>query len=359
MIRVLHIIGSLERAGVETFVMNLYRTIDRNKVQFDFAIYNKPTENSYAKEVSDLGGKIFLIPSKEKSIVKCFLTITNIVKNNEYDIVWRHTSSCIGGMDLFAAFRGGAKKRILHSHSSRRFGVEKYIHFFLRPFCKAISTQNVACGQNAGKWMFGNANYEIMPNGIDTQRFKYSDSVRKEYRRELGIENKTVIGSVGRFEEVKNYKFLIEVFNNWVKNRTDSVLIMVGTGTQEDDCKKLAEKYGIADKILFLGTRSDVAQILQAIDVFVMTSIYEGFPVILIEAQASGLPCVISGSVSRETDLIGTATYVSLQAGIEKWCEAIDSNLGTRIRNGDEILIERGYDIAQITKRVEKIILGN
>ena len=356
MIRVLHILGSLERAGIETFVMNLYRNIDRNAIQFDFAIYNEPTISGYAEEVKSLGGRIFVIPKKEKNIVKCFSTIRNIVKDNSYCVVWRHTSSCIGGMDLYAAYFGGAKTRVLHSHSARRFGLERGLHYLLRPLCQIISTKKIACGRLAGRWMFGRTKYEIIPNGINTGKFSFDFNIREDYRAQFGINNEVVIGNVGRFEKVKNHSFMIDVFNEYSKSIGNAILMLVGDGSLEEDCRKKVKALGITNKVLFLGNRSDISNLLQMMDVYFMPSKYEGFPVSLLEAQTTGLPCVVSSAVSRETNITANVTYVSLSEPYTSWCNALREASKKRDANGCKKVCEAGYDISDVALQVEKML---
>ncbi len=356
MIRVLHIMGSLERAGIESFVMNLYRNIDRNKIQFDFAIYNEPTANGYADEVKKLGGKVFVVPTKEKSIIKCFSTIRGIVKDNAYSVVWRHTSSCIGGMDLYAAYFGGAKTRVLHSHSSRRFGLEKYLHYLLRPLCRIVSTKKLACGKVAGRWMFGTTKYEIIPNGVDTGKLEFNASIREKYRTEFDIKDEIIIGNVGRFEKVKNHTFMIDVFKEYSNKIGNAILMLVGDGSLEEECREKVKTLGIADKVLFLGNRSDVSNLLQMMDVFFMPSRYEGFPVSLLEAQATGLSCVVSSEVSRETNVTGNVSYMKLSEPHLLWCKALREAAQKRDKDGCKKVRDEGYDISDIASRIERML---
>lgn len=360
MVRVLHIVGSLEKGGIETFLMNLYRKIDRSKVQFDFAIYNKPTEIGYAREVRELGGEIYLIPKKSESLVGHFVVLKRVIKENGYDYVWRSTDSCIGGADLIIAFLAGAKHRVLHAHSSNIFGISKLIHYLLRPFVNMVATKRFACGAIPGKWMFGNREYEIIPNGIDTDKFKFSEDVRNKIRQEHGVGDAVVLGNVGRLEEVKNPLFLIDVFYEFHKKVSDSVLFFIGTGNQENICKEKAEKLGIKESVFFLGSRSDVADLLQMIDVFVMPSLYEGFPVAMIEAQDSGLPCVVADTVPKETNLLGHVSFISLNAGFDKWADAIHSKIGIRDKDAHQVLYNKGYDMKNVVENIVKhIIEGN
>ncbi len=358
MVRVLNIVGSLERAGIETFLMNIYRNIDRSKIQFDFAIYNEPTEEGYASEVKKLGGKIYFIPTKSQSLIKCFTTIKTIVKENNYSIVWRHTDTCVGGIDLLPAYLGGARRRILHSHCANQSGIVRYIHFCLKPLCNLISTDKVACGEKAASWMFFGKKYRIIPNGIDTEKYKFSEDTRTEYRKKLGIEDKTVLGDIGRFEKQKNYLFLIEIFYNYLKLNENAVLLLIGKGSLEAECKELVEWYGISDKVMFLGIRDDIPNLLQAMDVFIMPSLFEGFPVVLVEAQTAGLPCVVSDTISRETDIIGETKFISLDASIYKWFDAINEKVGIRKKDSYLQMAENGYDVIKNATVIESFLLN-
>ena len=358
MIRVLHIVGSLERNGIETFLMNVYRNIDREKVQFDFAIYNEPSANSYEQEVRSLGGKVYMLSKKSDGFIAYLSSLKRVIKENNYKIVWRSTDSCIGGSDLIVAAFAGANYRVLHAHSSSIFGVSKYIHYLLRPFCNMATNKRVACGEAAAKWMFGGRTAEIMQNGINTAAFQFDESIRQEYREQFSVEEKIVIGNVGRLEEVKNPLFLIDVFNAFHRKNRNSALFLIGTGDLLEECKKKVEGYGIADDVFFLGTRPDVAKLLQMFDVFVMPSIYEGFPVAMIEAQDAGLPCVVSDTVPKETNILGQVQFVSLDAGLEEWCSAISGKIGVRVENASNAMFDKGYDINRVVQRAEEIVLG-
>lgn len=357
MIRVLQIIGSLERAGAETFLVNLYKNIDRSLIQFDFAIYEEPTDNSYYDEVLKLGAEVFILPNKSNGIIKNFREIKRIVKENHYYIVWRHTGSCFGGIDLLAAACGGAKRTILHSHSSKAVGIEKYLHFLFKPIVNVCITDRFACGKKAGKWMFYGKKFEVINNGIDTIRFCYNKDIRKTLRKKYKLEDKFVIGHIGRFHSEKNHPFLVEIFEKLQKRVPDAMLMLIGTGGTEDEIKKQVIQKSIESNVMFMGNRSDISELLQVIDVFVMPSFYEGLPVTLIEAQDAGLPCVVSNTISREVDITETIEFLSLKESTEKWVSSI-------IRQGEKRNIDNhikiknnGYDINDVATKIEKRIM--
>ena len=354
--RILHIVGSVEKAGIETFLMNLYRRIDTDKYQFDFAIYNAPSDTSYRDEIVQRGGKIFLLPKKADGIIDNYRAIKSVVSQNHYNIVWRSTDSCVGGIDLLAACLGGAKVRILHSHSSSVFGKMRYAHKALRPVCNELATIRFACGDKAGRWMFGNKGFTIIPNCIDTDSFKYNYSIRDKLRNEYGLTDKVVIGHVGRFDKVKNHLFLIKLFAEYSKEYDDSALVLIGVGDTEDQCRQLVKEYGKEDKVLFLGVRSDISDLLQMIDVMVMPSFYEGFPVTMIEAQASGLPIIASTGVSKETDIYGLVKYISLESDLQQWIEEIHGMIGKRDKQGYKKVYDAGFDVNQVVKRIEEAL---
>lgn len=356
MIRILHIVGSLERAGAETFLMNLYRNIDRNRIQFDFAIYREPTPNSYYEEALSLGAKVYKISPKAEGVVKNLKEVKNIVKENRYEIVWRHVDNCFAGIDLLAAKCAGAKRLILHAHNSNVNGKIRILHFLSKPCVNMFITDRFACGKAAGRWLFGNRKFKILNNGIDTERFRFNETIRREYREKYGISDELVIGHVGRFCEVKNHIFIINLFHELSKNNSwgkKALLVLAGTGEKESEIKDQVSQYGLDDKVLFLGNRSDVAELMQMMDVFIMPSFYEGFPVTLLEAQTSGLPCVVSDAISREVDITGNVEFLCLDAGMEVWENAV-RKLSENKREEKAGMIEKaGYDIRNVAKWVE------
>ena len=348
MIRILHIVGSVERAGIETFLMNLYRCINREEFQFDFLIYNTPTPHSYQDEIRALGGRIYLAPPKEKGLIRNYKAIRDVIRDNDYKVVWRHCEDAVRGSDLIAAKAGGASVRILHAHSTSSVGATRIIHYPLRFLANAYATKRLACGVRAGRWMFAHRPYELVHNGIDTSKFKPDPDTRRRYREDLGIGDNVVIGHVGRFENVKNQAFLIKVFAEYKSRYGGSKLLFVGDGVQQKQCVELAEELQLSDDVIFAGLHTDIPEMLSAMDVFVMPSIFEGFPVTLIEAQAAGLPCVVSDSVSPETDIYGGVSYIGLDRSYADWADMIHSRIQDRYDDGVTRLADAGYDINDI-----------
>ena len=352
--RILHIVGSVERAGIETFLMNLYRHIDKDKYQFDFAIYNEPSNESYREEIEKLGGKCFVLPSKKQGWLRNYKAVKRIVCDNKYNIVWRNCADCVGGIDLMAAKHGGAQVRILHSHSIA--GIPQSIQYIFRPIANHYATVRFSCGKRAGRWMFGRRNYELVYNGIDTKDFGFNNELRKKCRIELNIGGKFAIGHVGRFNKVKNQRYLIEIFKEYKDRYHNCALLLVGDGETKNKCEELAYRYGLSEDVIFTGRRNDVAELMQAMDVLVMPSLFEGFPVTMIEAQAAGLPCVVSDSISDETNIYGGVKFVSLSERLDSWCDVIHAQEGKRYIDGNEKMKHAGFDINDTIKQIEDIM---
>lgn len=354
MIRILHLIGSLNYGGAETFLMNLYRNIDRNNIQFDFAVYGYDQEHSYKDEIECLGGKIFLLHPKKEGIIGNLVQIKNIVKNGNYKIVWRHTDTAIQSIDLVAAKAAGADTLILHAHSTFCRGILKYLHYFCRPIGHMISTKRYACGNAAGRWMFGKHSFEIIHNGIDVSQFCFDISVREKYRKQMACENSLVLGHIGRFDKVKNHIFLIDIFEALLQKNSNAVLFLIGTGeTQKDIYERVCEK-DLTERVKFLGAREDIPQLLQMLDIFVLPSLYEGLPLTLVEAQAADLPCVVSDVVSQEAQITGNIKFVKLSEPIDVWIYNILAATVTMRMNNMVSLQARGYDMKDLAKKIEQ-----
>ncbi len=343
MIRVLHIFHEMANGGIEHFVMDNYRHIDRSRVQFDFLV-SVDHKGFFDDEILSLGGKMYhAFPLKKNPLRNC-RDIARIVKENHYDIVHRHTGSAFGYWDLRAARSGGAKHLILHSHNNLAGNLR--LHFLCKKYLKFPCIQ-FACSEEAGQWLFDEADdVKIVRNAVDCNRFQFTDEVRDKTRKLLGIENKFVIGHIGRFELQKNHKRLLEIFSQICQTNPNSALVCVGVGSLQDECEKYAAELGIKEKVLFLGTRPDIPQLMSAFDVFVMPSIYEGLPFVLVEAQASGLPCVVSSNVPEESNIMDLVKFVALEQSDEYWADAILKCASDKGRQGCAAeMKKRGYDI--------------
>ena len=320
-IRVAHIIDVMDSGGIEAVVMNYYRNVDRTKVQFDFITSNTSTLPQ-KKEIKTLGGRIFLIP-RVKHLKLYKKELKRILTENKYDIVHCHMGT-LAMFPLKVAKKCGIKIRICHAHSttSKREWKRNFLKKILKPFAKKYATHYFACGNYAGKWLFGKKTFDnkqiyIMPNSINIDKYRFNEGIRQEIRQKYHIEDKFVIGHIGRFVSQKNHNFLVDVFNEVLKHRKDVVLLLVGEGPLEEDVRNQVLKLGISENVKFLGVRKDCEKIYQAMDMFVLPSLYEGLPVVGVEAQCSGLPCLFSNTTTDEIIINNNAKMLPLVK--DKW----------------------------------------
>ena len=354
MIRVLHIFHEMSNGGIEHFVMDYYRHIDREKVQFDFLV-SVDEEGDFDDEIRLLGGKIHRAYPLKKNPIKNYLDIARIVKENSYDIVHRHTGSAFAKYDLLAAKHGGAEHLILHSHNNQ---AGNNILHYISNMIFHIDCEKLACSREAGEWLFGKkSDFEIISNAIECERFKYNEDERKKIRAELGIENKFVVGHVGRFEVQKNHHQMLKIFKDLLSQRPDSVLICIGDGSLHDEIVEEAKNLDIYKFIKFLGNRSDISSLMQGFDCFILPSLYEGFPFVLVEAQTSGLHCIVSNCVPKECDITGNIDFVSLDSSSNmSWIKTILNESKNTLKREKyfQIMKDNGFDINENAKKLCK-----
>ena len=344
MIRVLHIFHEMANGGIEHFVMDYYRHIDRTRVQFDFLV-SVESEGYFDREIQAMGGVIHHAYPLKKNPIRNYYDIARIVRENHYHIVHRHTGSAFGYFDLRAARHGGAKHLILHSHNNQ--AGKQMLHKLSNAFLK-IPCERFACSREAGEWLFGpDQNFKIINNAIDCDKFRFRPEARNRIRQELQLEDKFVIGHVGRFEEQKNHLRMLKIFKTVVRKCPNSVLVLVGIGSLQNQCKKLARDLGISSQVLFLDGRSDVPKLMQAFDLFWLPSLYEGFPFVLVEAQTSGLVCIASTNVPAECNITGNVHFVGLEETDSEWADAVLKYRKAMINRSKyaEEMKEQGYDI--------------
>lgn len=351
--RVLQIVDHMGLGGIQAFIMNVYRNIDRTQVQFDFLLH-KNEGNAFAEEIEALGGKIFFVPARNKGILKNRRALDAFFKNHpEYKVVHQHESSLSYIEPLIAARNNGVKIRAIHSHSTRMGNniIHKLLHNVNALNIDKIATHYLACGNLAGKWFYGHSkvkeNFKVVINGIKLSNFEYDETARIAARNLWGIENDvTVYCHAGRFDWVKNHDFLIDIFNAIVKIDDKSKLILVGDGVLREEVEKKVIKLNLLGKVLFLGFRNDINQIMQASDAVILPSIYEGFPVTAIEAQAAGLPFFMSDTVSKEALIKSNSMAISLNETADEWAAKITANLNKMPDN--QIMYEKGFDIESV-----------
>lgn len=307
-IRILQIVPNMQAGGLESLIMNIYRNIDRNKVQFDFLVHYTE-EKHFDKEIESLGGKIHRFSVREDNkLIKYIKSLDVFFKNHkEYKVIHCHMSS-LGFLIFLIAKKNGVKVRIAHSHnSSTSKNIKGFVKRILMLPYKYISTINYACSNESGKYLYNKKEFEVIPNAIELKKYKFDREVRYEVRKELNLEADFVIGHVGRFNIQKNHEYLIDMFYEFIKLKPQSKLLLIGDGELKEEIKEKIEVLGINDKVLMLGVRSDIDRLYQAMDCFCLPSLFEGLPLVSIEAQTSGLPCFITDNITKEaekTDLI-------------------------------------------------------
>lgn len=366
--RVLHVIGMMDCGGAETMIMNLYRFIDRSKVQFDFLVHENK-ECDYDVEIRQLGGNIYNVPRFNG--MNYFLykkKCRDFFSRTRYPIVHGHIGSS-AAIYLSEANRAGCFT-IAHSHS------QNYISGLQGLAFKALSypTRNIAdyffgCSYEAGKDRYGTRIVEsevfsILNNGIDTNSYQFDSNVRQSVRLELGLKNDIpVFGHVGRLASVKNHEFLLRTFKEIKLEIPDSVLLIVGKGELEKELKSLSEKLGLSDSVKFLGMREDVSRILQAMDVYIFPSKKEGLAMAVIEAQAAGLPCLVSTGVPKAAMILKSSEYLTLECGAKEWAKKalrLYSEKDKIAREaGAGIVRNRGFDIKKTAAWMENFYISH
>ena len=350
-IRVLHIVTYMGRGGLETMLMNYYRNIDREKVQFDFLVH-RMEKYDYDDEIESLGGNIYRFNRLNPFSINYKNKLFNFFKEHtEYRIVHCHLD-CMSSVPLKVAKKAGVPVRIAHAHNTNQDKNLKYIlKMYYKRKIKKYSTHLFACSQDAGKWMFNTDDFKVLPNAIDAKKYMYDLTIRNQIRKELNLNDSIVFGHVGRFSYPKNHSFLIDIFTELKKIYPNSKLILVGGGDGVPYIKQKVENSKLENDVLFLGVRSDVNRILQALDVLVFPSLYEGLPLTIVEAQASGLPCFISDKVPIECKKTDLVYQLCLSDSAKKWAEFIQLVLCefSRINKYEEI-VRSGFDVKENVK---------
>lgn len=348
--RVLHVIGLMDRGGAETMIMNFYRNIDRSKVQFDF-VENRDVEGAYDPEIRSLGGRIFRCPhyngKNHFSYIRWWKTFFR-EHATEFQAVHGHLGSTA------AIYLSIAKKHglftIAHSHNTSHISIRDLIYMAYSYPTRFIADFFFGCSYQAGSDRYGkrvvsSPQYKTLPNAIDTPNFSFNISARKLVRSELGVENHLLIGHTGRFAPQKNHTFLIDIFSEVYKRKPDSALLLIGTGELEAEIRQKVNNLGLSDAVHFLGSQKNVAQYLQAMDVFVMPSLYEGFGIAGLEAQCAGLPCFFSDSFPSDIQVTDAVSFLPLSLPASEWAERILSTDLTNRASGHEAVRNAGFDI--------------
>lgn len=360
-IRILQVVTRMDRAGLETMLMNYYRRIDRHRVQFDF-LTHRAEPGDYDREIIAMGGHIYHLPPISPKTFPQYIRKLNgfFSEHPGYRVVHAHLDA-LSGFVLWAAKKAGVSVRIAHSHNN---GFEKDQKYPLRLAAQRLlplyATHYWGCSPEALRFLFGRRLMEarqgrVIPNAIELDHFAFDPMTRAEVRKELKLGDCLVLGHIGRLCFQKNQEFLLEVFSEIKKRRPDAVLLLIGDGKDRDALVRQATELGVMDSLRLLGVRDDVPQLLQAMDVFLLPSRFEGLGIVLLEAQMAGLWCLVSDKVSREGNLTGQVVYWPLESSPANWAEKalVLAGKGREVVHR-EVFQEAGYDIASAARWLEE-----
>lgn len=347
--------------GITSIIMDYYRNIDKSYTKIDFA--STSIIESLRREIIQNNSSLYIIKNRKKNPFSYFKKLYKIIKENKYDIVEVHGSSSIMCLEMLAAKKAGCKVRIAHSHNTKTEHV--ILHILMKPIFNRSYTCAFACGEEAGKWLFGNKKFTIIKNARDIDQFKFDNEIRKRVREENKINDSIVIGNVATFNYQKNHEYLIDIFNALVGEKSKKYkLILIGDGSLKQKIQDKVKKYGIEEHVIFVGKTTEVANWLQAMDIMLLTSRYEGFPNVLIEWQIAGLPCIISDKITDKVKITNLVDFQSIEEPVSKWIEKIqNTRITDRLSNQEQILNQiriNGFDIKynarMLLKKYEDLI---
>lgn len=347
-IKVLHVVGALNLGGAETMIMNIFRNIDRTRFQFDFYLSGN-TGGFYEEEAKELGGRIVNVGRRKQHPFRYCIELFRLIRREKYDVIQIHATDAQDGLPAVVARIAGAKKVCLFSHCSS--GQSIWRQKIMRKLFMWAVTHPQACSDFAARWMFGNRNnkVEIIPLPIDCERSKYNPQFRVAERKKWGVNEQHVIGHIGRFEPPKNHDRLLDIFAEVVKKDTSYRLMLIGTGNLKSQIDTKIRELGLEQYVIQMGQVDGACIELSMFDVFLMPSLFEGFPTVLLEAQANGLPCIVSSAITptiAQTDLI---QFLDLELPPEEWANCI---ISLHKRENEEMynrIIAERYDVKKVT----------
>lgn len=362
-LRILHIVQSMNRGGIETMLMNFYRNIDREKIQFDF-LMTELTKCDYEDEIIDSGGKIFRVsPISAYSPYKYLNDVNRFFKKNpDYRIVHSHMNA-VSTLPLFVAKRNHIPVRICHSHSTLADGTKGVLKRILGNQLRYIANNYFACSYAAAKFLYGNWFFKgqscyVLNNAIDAQLYAFDTNIRSQLREQYNVGDKILIGHVGRFTRAKNHNFILDVFKSVHESNSNTILMLIGDGELRPKIEKKIILLGLVDSVIMTGAVSRVYDYLQAIDLFIFPSLFEGLGMSIIEAQAAGLKCIASDKIPKEAKITDLVEFLPLSQEADLWAEKI-LNTGNRYerRNVQSQVRLAGYDVKIASKWLENFYL--
>lgn len=361
MTRVLHVTPWMRRGGgIENMLMNIYRQIDRSQVQFDFLL-DREYEGDFCDEIRALGGRVFFVSPRRKGLAKNKKELRLFfAQHREYRIVHQHVSSLSYITPLAMAKQAGVPVRIVHSHNTSQSGfMHRLLHRVNQLRITGVATDYFACSQAAAEWLYprsilGRHQSVLVNNAIDADRFRYRAETRNLLRDSLGIQSDEILlGHVGSFANQKNHALLVEIFAAYLASGANAKLLLVGEGPLLEQVKARVKELGLEERVIFAGIRKDVHDLMQAMDIFVMPSLHEGLPLTVVEAQAAGLPCVLSTAITKEVALLDTVQWRSLTDSLDQWVGALRAAPGAQDRQDTfDIISAKGYEAKSAAQRL-------
>lgn len=362
--RVLCLVSNMNAGGAETFLMKLYRTIDRTKYQMDFCVNLE--ENYYAEEIKNLGGKIYYIPSRSESLSKHNTALAQIISEGDYKYVMAVSSSTTCYLDMKIAKDNGAERCIVRSsNASNGSGLKvKIVHKLMHYLYSRYVDVMISPSDLAAKFLFGDKAFKerkvrFLHNAINYDMFAYNIDARKNIREKFDCsDDDIIVGHVGRFNTQKNHTRLIDIFKLFNEVQPNSKLLLVGIGNLQESIKQKVEMLGLSEKVIFAGLQNNVPSLLSAMDVCLFPSFYEGMPNVIIEAQASGLSCVISDTITREANITGIVFYESLSSNDDIWVKTLQKALKLDRKDTRQDFQINGYLIDDVAKQFVDIVFN-
>lgn len=346
--------------GLASVMMNLYRNIDKERFHVDFASTNEELDEVLELELNKNGSKYYSLGSRKRKLLKYMNRLLRVIREGYYDVVHINSNSATALIELWISKKYGIKKRIVHNHTS--ICDHKFLHRICEPLFRRVYTDAIACSKKAGDWIFPDGNYQILNNGIDTEKYCYSSVYREEIRKQYSIRETTVVlGHVGKIYKPKNHLFLIDIFAAYHEKNSDSKLLLVGDGVLREEIEKKTADLGLTDSVIFAGMQREPEKYLSAMDFFVFPSLWEGMPLSMIEAQASGLLCFASDTIDEGVAVTDSVIRLNITNGVQSWINAL-MNADSIDRNTNsgrciEMIRSAGYDSnanAQILEGIYK-----
>lgn len=365
MLKVLNVTYRLDVGGVPAVIYHNYKYMDRSKIQFDVAVQREKNASTevefFEQKLLDLGANIYHVPAKSEDIIGNLKQIKKIICDGNYDIIHVHMEETAATY-VYLAKKCGVKVRIAHSHLAypKLSPKQKIFYSFLKILLKRYTTHRFACGYDAGISLWGEksvaqGNVTVINNAVDTKEFAFSPAKREQARKALGLTDEFVIGNVARLSYQKNHPFILEIFAEISKREERSRLMLIGGGELEEEVRNKIAELHLEDKVLMLGERDDIPELMQAMDVFLLPSLYEGLPIVGVEAQAAGLPCFFSDVITSRVKVIDTVEFMSLNQTAGEWAEKI---LEYQAWNGrtdtSAVLKQSGYDLETEARKLQQ-----